>query len=407
MSGLHQPGALDGITVIDFSRVLAGPYATMLLGDMGARVIKVEMPGRGDDTRHWGPPFTANGESAYFLCANRNKESITLDLKQPAGNAIARQMIQRADIVVENFRVGGMASLGLGYDDLRTINPGLIYCSITGYGQTGPYKDRAGYDAVIEAEGGIMSITGPGRDETGAGQPYKVGVAIVDITAGLNAVVAILAALHHRTATGLGQAIDIALLDTQVSWLANIASGYLVSGETPARYGNAHASIVPYQTFRAADGWMTVAVGNDSQFQKLCALLHHPAWAEDARFMTNQARVHHRSDLIPLLEAEFAGDTVASWADLLRKHGIPVGPVNDIPTALADPQIRARGMVQHVEHPTTGTIPLVGPVPKLSATPAAIHSPPPLLGEHTSTILRDWLGYSDEQIQQIAESGVI
>ena len=407
MSGLSQQGALDGITVIDLSRVLAGPYATMLLGDMGARVIKVELPRRGDDTRHWGPPFTANGESAYFLCANRNKKSITLDLKHPTGNAIARQMIQRADIVVENFRVGGMASLGLGYDELRAINPGLIYCSITGYGQTGPYKDRAGYDAVIEAEGGIMSITGPGRDETGAGQPYKVGVAIVDITAGLNAVVAILAALHHRTATGLGQAIDIALLDTQVSWLANIASGYLVSGETPARYGNAHASIVPYQTFRTADGWMTVAVGNDSQFQKLCALLHHAEWAEDARFITNQARVHHRAELIPLLEAEFAEDTVSSWATLLRKHGIPVGPVNDIPTALADPQVQARDMLQYIEHPTTGKIPLVGPVPKFSATPAAIHSPPPLLGEHTSTILRDWLGYSDEQIQQFAESGVI
>ena len=400
-------GALDGITVIDLSRVLAGPYATMLLGDLGARIIKIEQPGHGDDTRHWGPPFTPNGESAYFLCTNRNKESVTVDLKQSAGNRLVREMISRADIVVENFKVGGMASLGLSYNALRVENPGLIYCSITGYGQTGPYKDRSGYDAVIEAEGGIMSITGPSSGEDGEGHPYKVGVAIVDITAGLNAVVAILAALYHRAQTGMGQAIDIALLDTQVSWLANVASGFLVSGQSPKRFGNAHPSIVPYQTMQAADGWVMLAVGNDSQFQKLCTLLKHPEWATDSRFATNQKRVVHRTTLIPLLEAEFVNAPVATWTSRLRAAGIPAGPVNDIPTALADPQIQARGMVHTIHHPVTGAISLVGPVPKLSSTPAAIHKPPPLLGEHTIAVLNQWLGYTEEQIKLLTASGVI
>ncbi|MCC6456452.1 MAG: CoA transferase [Caldilineaceae bacterium] len=400
-------GALDGITVIDLSRVLAGPYATMLLGDLGARVIKIEQPGRGDDTRRWGPPFTPNGESAYFLCANRNKESVTLDLKHPTGSAIVREMIARADIVVENFKVGGMAALGLSYEALQRINPALIYCSITGYGQTGPYRDRAGYDAVIEAEGGIMSITGPSAGENDEGHPYKVGVAVVDVTAGMNAVIAILAALHHRQQTGMGQAIDIALLDTQVSWLANVASAYLVSGQTPKRYGNAHASIVPYQAVRAADGWLMLAVGNDAQFQKLCHLLELPALAEDERFVTNQARVVHRTELLPLLEAAFAHAPVAAWTERLGAAGIPAGPVNDIPTVLADPQIQARGMVQTVEHPITGPIPLVGPVPKFSSTPATIHRPPPLLGEHTNSVLSEWLGYTNEQIRELAVTGVI
>lgn len=398
-------GALEGLTVVDFSRVLAGPYATMLLGDMGARVIKVEQPGRGDDTRRWGPPFTATGESAYFLCANRNKESITLDLKHPSGQMIAHQLIGQADILLENFKVGGMAALGLGYDDLKAANPGLIYCSITGYGQTGPYRERAGYDAVIEAEGGIMSITGPETDEGGA--PYKVGVAIVDITAGLNAVVAILAALHWRTLTGLGQFIDIALFDTQISWLGNVASGYLVSGQPPQRYGNAHPSIVPYQTIEAADGWIMLAVGNDTQFQKLCVLLGHPEWAQDARFITNQARVAHRTELIPLLTREFARASVAAWTARLQAIGVPAGPVNDIPTALADPQVHARAMVQNIQHPQTGTIPQLGPVPKFSATPALIRKPPPRLGEHTHTLLCELLGYSQEEVHALAKEGVI
>lgn len=400
-------GALDGIVVVDLSRVLAGPYATMLLGDLGARVIKVEQPGRGDDTRRWGPPFTPNGESAYFLCANRNKESITLDLKHPTGKKILREMIRRADIVVENFKVGGMDALGLSYESLRVSNPGLIYCSISGYGQTGPYNHRAGYDAVIQAEGGIMSISGPASGADSEASPYKVGVAVVDITAGLNAVVAILAALHARTVTGTGQTIDIALLDSQLGWLANVASGYLVSGEAPKRYGNAHPSIVPYQTFRASDRWLMVAVGNDLQFQKLCTVLERAEWAIDARFATNAARVHHRETLIPMLEKEFAGSTVAVWTERLNEAGIPCGPVNDIPTILADPQVQAREMVQQVTHPSTGDMSLIGPVPKLSVTPARIHTPPPLLGEHTHSVLAQWLGYSNQEIEQLGADGVI
>lgn len=400
-------GALDGITVVDFSRILAGPYAAMLLGDMGARVIKIEQPGSGDDTRRWGPPFTHNGESSYFLCVNRNKESVTLDLKSTTGQQIAREMVKRADIVIENFKVGGMAAMGLSYADLSIMNPALIYCSITGYGQTGPYRERSGYDAVIQAQGGVMSIIGPAPGEPGEGHPYKVGVAITDITAGLNAVTAILAALYHRTVTGMGQAIDIALFDTQVSWLANVAGGYLVSGETPLRYGNAHPSIVPYQTMQAADGWFVLAVGNDQQFRKLCSLLGHPEWAENPHFVTNQARVSHRTELLSLLEPLFLQDSAIAWTTRLGQVGIPTGPVNDIPTALADPQIAARDMVQKVEHPITGPIALVGPVPKFGSTPAAIRKAPPLLGEDTRAVLQNWLGYSEQEIRRLASAGVI
>lgn len=395
-------GALDDITVLDLSRVLAGPYATMLLGDLGARIVKIEQPGRGDDTRHWGPPFTANGESAYFLCANRNKQSVTLNLKSVEGRAVLRDMIRRADILVENFKVGAMAALGLDYASLCPENPGLIYCSITGYGQTGPCAERPGYDVVIEAQGGIMSITGPAD-----GEPYKVGVAVVDITAGMQAVMAILAALHHRDRTGAGQAIDIALFDTQLGWLANVASAYLVSGQTPQRYGNAHPSIVPYQTVPTADGLLMLAVGNDDQFARLCALLGHSEWATDPRFATNRARVTHRAALLPLLEAEFKRRSAAAWTETLLAAGIPCGPVNDIATALSDPQAEARAMVQTVAHPATGSVPQVGPVPKLGQTPARIHLPPPLLGEHTATILAEWLGYSDERIASLAAAGAI
>ncbi|RIK57148.1 MAG: formyl-CoA transferase [Chloroflexi bacterium] len=394
--------ALDDITVLDLSRVLAGPYATMLLGDLGARVVKVEQPGRGDDTRHWGPPFTASGESAYFLCANRNKESVTLNLKSAEGRAVLRDMVRRADVLVENFKVGSMAALGLDYAALRPENPGLIYCSITGYGQTGPYAERPGYDVVIEAQGGLMSITGPA-----GGEPYKVGVAVVDITAGMQAVMAILAALHHRDRTGAGQAIDIALFDTQLGWLANVASAYLVSGQTPQRYGNAHPSIVPYQTVPTAGGLLMLAVGNDDQFARLCALLGHPGWAADPRFATNRARVSHRAVLLPLLEAEFRRRSAAAWTETLLAAGIPCGPVNDVATALSDPQAEARAMVQTVLHPVTGSVPQVGPVPKLGETPARIHLPPPLLGEHTEAVLAEWLGYSDEQIAGLRAAGAI
>ncbi|MCE7981454.1 MAG: CoA transferase [Caldilinea sp. CFX5] len=400
-------GALSNLLILDLSRVLAGPYATMMLGDLGARVIKIEQPGRGDDTRRWGPPFTANGESAYFLCVNRNKESMTLNLKSAEGRAILLELARRADVLVENFKVGTMAELGLDFSPLHEVNPGLIYCSITGYGQTGPYAHRPGYDIAIEAEAGIMSITGPADTPDGNGEPYKVGVAIVDITAGMNAVIAILAALHHRTLTGQGQQIDIALYDTQLAWLANVASSYLISGEAPKRYGNAHAAIVPYQTVATADGWLMLAVGNDGQFARLCEVIDQPAWATDARFATNPARVAHRDQLVPALETIFRTRPKAEWFTRLTAVEVPCSPVNDIPTVLADPHTAARQMVQTVHHPVTGEIPLIGPAPKLSATPAQMRSAPPLLGEHTEHILSTTLYYTKEQVERLHTMGVI
>ncbi len=396
--------ALSDLLILDLSRILAGPYATMLLGDLGARVIKVEQPGTGDDTRRWGPPFTANGESAYFLCVNRNKESITINLKEERGRALVRQLATRADVLLENFKVGAMAKLGLAYSSLHEINPALIYCSITGYGQTGPLADHPGYDTAIQAGGGLMSITGPAGAD---GEPYKVGVAIVDITAGMNAAIAILAALHHRTLTGQGQHIDIALFDSQLGWLANVASNYLVSGETPQRYGNAHASIVPYQTMPTSDGWIMLAVGNDGQFARLCGAIDRAEWAQDARFATNPARVAHRAILIDQLEAIFRTRSSNEWDALLSRAGVPFSPVSDIPTALAHEQTAARQMVQTVNHPTTGPIKLVGPVPKLSATPASIRSAPPRLGEQTEQVLGELLGYSKSEVQQLRTDGVI
>ncbi len=316
-----HPAALAGITILDLSRVLAGPFATMLLGDLGADVIKVERPGDGDDTRHWGPPFTAQGESAYYLCANRNKRSLTLNLDDPAGSDILRELVSHADVLVENFRAGAMERWGVGYAALRSVHPGLVYCAITGYGQTGPYRDRPGYDNVIEAQGGLMSITGPAGED---GEPHKVGVAIADITAGLYAAMSILAALRHRDASGEGQYIDVALFDVQLSWLANVASAYLVSGEEPRRYGNAHPSIVPYQTVRTADGWLMLAVGNDGQFGRLCDLLGRAGWASDARYASNAARVEHRQELMSKIEPCFARRTTGDWIDAaaVRRHSM-------------------------------------------------------------------------------------
>jgi len=394
--------ALSDVVILDLSRVLAGPYATMVLGDFGARVIKVEQPGRGDDTRSWGPPFTENGESAYFFAANRNKQSITLNLKSEAGRAVLRDLVQQADVLVENFRTGMMDGLGVGYSDLRPLNPRLIYCAITGYGQTGPYRNRPGYDVAIEAQAGLMSITGPAD-----GEPSKVGVAIVDVTTGLHAAIAILAALRHCAQTGEGQFIDLALFDTQLSWLINVASSYLVSGQPPQRYGNGHPSIVPYQTVPTADGLLMLAVGNDRQFATLCRVIGKPEWSDDPRFATNPARVTHRAQLIAQLEDVFRQRPAAAWYDLLVDAGVPCSPVNDIPTALADPQAVARDMVQRVEHPQTGPIPVLGPVAKMDATPPTVHAPPPLLGEHTAAVLREMLDYDDETISRLRESGAI
>ncbi|HRJ41982.1 MAG TPA: CaiB/BaiF CoA-transferase family protein [Caldilineaceae bacterium] len=398
--------ALADLTVLDLSRVLAGPYGTMILGDFGADIIKVEQPGRGDDTRQWGPPFSPHGQSAYFLSVNRNKRSVTLNLKSEEGREILRQLASQADVLIENFKVGTMERLGLGYETLRASNPGLIYCSITGYGQTGPYKDRPGYDTVIQAQGGLMSITGPTGDGPDA-EPFKVGVAIVDVSAGLFAVIAILAALHHRERTGQGQQIDIALYDAQLGWLANVASNYLVSGAPPQRYGNAHGTIVPYQTFATADGHLMLAVGNDGQFRAFCGVLGLPALADDPRFATNPGRVQHRNALLPRLEAIFRQRSTQEWIERLLDVDVPCGPVSDVPTALADPQAQARQMVQRIVDSAGDEIALVGPVIKMSGTPAAIRSAPPYLGEQSAEILGEKLQFGPEKIDELRQKEVI
>ena len=398
--------ALADLTVLDLSRVLAGPYGTMVLGDFGAEIIKVEQPDRGDDTRQWGPPFTAHGQSAYFVSVNRNKRSITLNLKSEEGRAILRELAAQADVLIENFKVGGMERLGLGYERLRADNPGLIYCSITGYGQTGPYKDRPGYDTVIQAQGGLMSITGPTEDGDD-GEPFKVGVAIVDVSAGLFAVIGILAALHHRQRTGQGQQIDIALFDAQLGWLANVASNYLVSGQPPKRYANAHGTIVPYQTFATGDGHLMLAVGNDSQFRSLCEVMKLGELAGDARFATNPARVENRESLVPLLAAHFRGQPTQRWIEQLLDVDVPCGPVDSVPAALTNPQAQARRMVQQVVDSAGDELSLVGPVIKMSETPAAIYTPPPYLGEQTGEVLQEKLGYSLERIEALRQAGVI
>ncbi|MBU6348585.1 MAG: CoA transferase [Chloroflexi bacterium] len=392
---------LAGLRVLDLSRVLAGPYCTMVLADYGADVVKVEEPGSGDGTRGWGPPWVGD-QSAYFLTANRNKRSLTVDLKTTAGQQIVQQLALCSDVLVENFKVGDAARLGVDYATLAARNPRLVYCSITGYGQTGPACEQAGYDFVVQAQGGIMSITGPVE-----GEACKVGVAIADITAGLFAATAILAALHERATSGQGQWIDIALLDAQIAWLANVAQNYLVTGEPPRRYGNAHPSIVPYETFATADGHLALAIGTDEQFRKFCQAAGVPALAEEERFRTNQARVEHRSVLVPSLQALLRTRSTAAWLALCAEQKVPAGPINDIPAALADPQVRARGMVQEVEHPSVGRIALLGPVAKFERTPATVRSAPPPLGFHTEEVLAELLGYTASQIARLRAQGVI
>jgi crotonobetainyl-CoA:carnitine CoA-transferase CaiB-like acyl-CoA transferase len=392
--------ALSGVRVVDFSRVLAGPYCTMLLADFGADVIKIENPDGGDDTRQWGPPWH-DGLSAYYLSVNRNKRSLALDLRHPKGQEIARHLAENADVLVENFKTGGMAKFVLDYETVSCINPGLIYCSITGYGQNGPFSGVAGYDFIIQAEGGLMSITGPVE-----GPPSKVGVAIVDVTAGLFASHAILAALHHREKTGQGQYIDVALFDSQLGWLANVGQNYLVSGRTPARYGNAHANIVPYEVFQTADGYLAIGVGNDRQYQRFCEVIgRHDLWA-DARFQTNPGRVENRHILIPLLQEVFHTRPTTEWINALSELGIPIGPINDIPAALRHPQVEAREMLQQVERPDGNSVKLVGPVAKLSKTPAKIVSPPPRLGEQTIDVLTE-IGLSSADIDSLVAERVI
>ncbi len=396
-----SPSALAGLRVIDFSRVLAGPYCTMLLADLGADVIKVEHPQGGDDTRQWGPPWL-DGESAYFLSVNRNKRSLTLNLKHQKGRELAHQLAISADILVENFKVGTMAKYGLDYETLSQQNPGLIYCSISGYGQNGPDRDRAGYDFIVQAEAGLMSIIGPPE-----GPPYKVGVAIVDITAGMFASHAILAALYSRQQTGRGQMIDIALLDSQIAWLANVAQNYLVSGQAPKRYGNAHPNIVPYEVFQTSDGYLALGVGNDKQYQRLCDVAGRTDLWDDTRFQTNPGRVTFRDELIPKLQEVFLSRPTATWIEQLSAMGIPVGPINDIPTVMQHPQVQARQMVQIIQRPDGKDVPQLGPVAKYSATPARIYRHPPALGEHSQEILRQDLNLADHEIEELILDKVI
>jgi len=393
---------LEGVRVLDLSRVLAGPYCTMMLGDLGADIIKIEAPGSGDDTRQWGPPFAAGGESAYFLCVNRNKRSMTLNLKSEGGIRILKDLVKQADILVENFRVDTLEKWGLDYDGLRMLQPGLIYCSITGYGYTGPYRNLPGYDFIIQAQGGVMSITGPEQ-----GEPYKVGVAIADITAGLFACNAILAALFDHQRTGKGQRIDISLLDAQLAWLANVGSNYLISGEKPTRYGNAHPNIVPYQTFKAKDGYFAVAVGNDSQWHQFCEKAGKPEWAEDKRFKTNASRVKNRNVLIPLLDDLFLQAEIPDWLSLLEAAGVPCGPINSIDQLLNDPQVQARQMVIEVPHPNAGSVRMIASPLKIPTNPVEVRLPPPILGEHTAEILHDMLGYDQKTIEEMRISQVI
>ena len=405
-------GALSHIRVLDLSRVLAGPWAGQIFGDLGAEVIKVERPGSGDDTRHWGPPYIKDAEgndsreAAYFQSANRNKQSLTLDFTQPEGQRLVRELVAQCDVLLENFKVGGLAAYGLDYEPLKAINPRLIYCSITGFGQSGPYAKRAGYDFMIQGLGGLMSLTGRPEGEEGAG-PMKVGVALTDILTGLYATVGVLAALNQREQSGVGQHIDVALLDVQVACLANQAMNYLATGVSPKRLGNAHPNIVPYQDFPSADGNFILAVGNDGQFRKFCEVAGIANLADDSRFVTNKARVAHRAELIPLLRQATVFKTTAQWIEQLEKAGVPCGPINDLQQVFADPQVQARGLRLDLPNALGSSTPQVASPLRLSATPVAYRSAPPLLGQHTEALLQRLLGMSETQIAELREAGVI
>jgi crotonobetainyl-CoA:carnitine CoA-transferase CaiB-like acyl-CoA transferase len=383
-----------------------------MLGDLGAEVIKIERPGAGDDTRGWGPPYLRDHdgvettESAYFLCANRNKKSVTVDMTHPEGRKLLVRLAQASDILIENFKVGGLRKYGLDYDTLHALNPRLIYCSITGFGQTGPYAQRPGYDFLLQAMGGLMSVTGREAGADGAG-PIKVGVAITDILTGLHASVGILAALAHRHATGQGQHVDLALLDTQIAALANQSSNYLVTGKAPRAMGNSHPSIVPYRDFATADGAMIVAVGNDGQFAQMAAALGRPDWASDNRFATNRARVENRSVLEPLLQDAIATQTTAHWVSRLEAAGVPCGPVNDLAQVFADPQVVARGVRFEMDHASGASAPLVQNPIRLSETPVAYRHAPPLLGQDTDAVLADVLGLGEVELDELRRLGAI
>ncbi|MBP9672632.1 MAG: CoA transferase [Ottowia sp.] len=409
--------SLEGIRVLDLSRVLAGPWCTQTLADLGADVIKIERPGAGDDTRNWGPPFlpTADGreshESAYYLGANRNKRSVTCDIAQPEGQALVRQLAEHCDVFIENFKVGDMARYGLDYASLKAINPRLVYCSLTGFGQSGPYAPRAGYDYIIQGMGGLMSVTGE-RDDLNGG-PQKVGVAVADLFTGMYATVGILAALRHAERTGEGQHLDMALLDTQVAMLANLGANYLVSDQAPGRMGNAHQNIVPYQVFEVApraDGgkdFIILAVGNDGQYAKFCEVAGRPDLASEPRFVKNADRVRHRAELVPMLEAVMKTRAKADWLSALEAAKVPCGAINSLDEVFADPQVQARGMVTHWQHPLRADLPLVSSPIKLEKTPVRTDRPPPMLGQHTDEVLGELLGVDAARLATLRDRQVI
>jgi glutaryl-CoA transferase len=401
------PGALSGLRVLDLSRVLAGPWAAQIFGDLGADIIKIERPGTGDETRTWGPPYLKDedgvdsADAAYFLAANRNKQSVCVDFTKPAGQEIIRQLAVKSDIFLENFKVGGLKQYGLDYEAMRKINPRLIYCSITGFGQTGPYAPRAGYDFLIQGMGGLMSLTGRKDGEPGDG-PQKVGVALTDILTGLYSVISVLAALNHRHATNQGQHIDLALLDVQVTSLANQNMNYLTTRIAPVRMGNAHPNIVPYQDFPTADGNMILAVGNEGQFSALCSVLGHPEWSVDDRFSTNAMRVKHRETVIGLLSSITRTRSTRHWIAACEKSGVPCGPINDLDAVFNDPHVQSRQLEIRMSHPSAGTVPLVGSPIRMSETPVAYRSAPPLLG-----VLEEILGLGRDELAVLLDNKII
>jgi crotonobetainyl-CoA:carnitine CoA-transferase CaiB-like acyl-CoA transferase len=402
METKNVPPLLENILVVDLTRVLAGPYATMMLGDLGAEVVKVEMPGQGDDTRQWGPPFTPGGESAYFLSTNRNKRSLTLDLKKDQGVEVLKALIAKADVLVENFKTGTLEKWGLGYESLKDLKPDLIYCTITGYGYTGPYAQFPGYDFMVQAMGGFMSVTGPID-----GGPTRSGIALADLATGMYATSAILAALFARERTGEGQRIDMALLDSQVAMMSYVASNYLVSGELPGRYGNGHPNIVPYQSFKAKDQHFAIAAGNDRQWAKLCEEIGHQEWVTDERYATNSARVQNRDEVIAMLSEVFINQDTQTWIDICEGIGIPVAPINDMSQVFANPQVVERKMKWEAPHPTEGTVPLVASPLKIPTNPVEVRYPPPLLGEHTEEVLKEILGFDQTRIDDLRKQEVI
>jgi len=406
------PGPLSHLTVLDLSRVLAGPWCTQLLADLGAEVIKIEKPGSGDDTRSWGPPFLKDtqgrdtGEAAYYLGCNRGKKSVAVDFTQGEGQAIVRDLARAADVVVENFKVGGLKKYGLDYASLAAVNRRLVYCSITGFGQTGPYAERAGYDFIIQGMGGFMSVTGE-RDDAPGGGPQKAGIAVADLMTGMYASTAILAAIARRELSGAGQYIDTSLLDTQIAMMAAMNMNYLVSGTPPGRAGNAHQNIVPYQVFACTDGHLILAVGNDAQFARFCDVAGRPEWAADPRIATNAGRVQQRDTLVPMIAEVVLGRTQRDWLAALEAAGVPCGPINRLDQVFADPQVQARRMRFDLPHPLSGTVPQVANPLNFSATPVTYTQAPPLLGEHTEAVLAERLGLSKESLADLTARGVI